>query len=249
MSEPTPAAALRCPDCGAPAAEDTGTCAYCGANLAVVGCPSCFAHLFAGMRYCPRCGHEVARVEEGASAFSCPDGHGALTKVRVGVMTFGECGACRGLWLDAELFGRLLDDQVTRASVLRWHAETDKSLVAAAADTVKYRSCPRCTKLMNRVNFARVSRVIVDVCKSHGTWFDRDELARVVVFVQEGGLDRTRRVEAERAAEEKRRQSDQMQFIAKLKQDAARTGPMRVDLEGDIGASDPLSRFLRHFLT
>ena len=45
---------------------------------------------------------------------------------------------------------------------------------------------------MNRVNFGKVSGVIVDVCKLHGTWFDAGELTRVVAFAAGGGLERTR---------------------------------------------------------
>ena len=94
--------------------EDAGTCGYCHAHLAVVGCPRCFAHLFAGTRHCPKCGREVSREWEGASAFSCPDGHGALTDVRVGILTFGECSGCHGLWIDAEQFAHLIDSQESR---------------------------------------------------------------------------------------------------------------------------------------
>ena len=45
---------------------------------------------------------------------------------------------------------------------------------------------------MNRINFARCSGVIVDVCKGHGTWFDRDELRAIVEFVRGGGLELSR---------------------------------------------------------
>ena len=45
---------------------------------------------------------------------------------------------------------------------------------------------------MNRVNFARCSGVIVDICKQHGTWFDRDELSRIVEFIHGGGLNASR---------------------------------------------------------
>ena len=45
---------------------------------------------------------------------------------------------------------------------------------------------------MNRVNFAHYSNVVVDVCKAHGTWFDRDELRRVIEFIRAGGLDEAR---------------------------------------------------------
>ena len=248
MSEPTPASELRCPSCGAPATEDAGTCNYCHANLAVVGCPSCFAHLFAGMRYCPKCGTEIARDEEGASEFSCPDGHGVLTKVRVGILTFGECGGCHGLWVDAEQFGRLVDNQESRATMLRWHEQSDRSLVVAAPTVIKYRPCPRCTKFMNRVNFARVSKVIIDVCKSHGTWFDRDELARVVTFIQEGGLEHAHQYDVDRAVEEKRRQAEQVRFIASLEEGTPKhmhgsTGHGDDELDSAIGRL--LGRFLR----
>lgn len=45
---------------------------------------------------------------------------------------------------------------------------------------------------MNRVNFGKVSGVIVDMCKAHGTWFDPGELTRVIAFAGGGGLERTR---------------------------------------------------------
>jgi Zn-finger nucleic acid-binding protein len=34
--------------------------------------------------------------------------------------------------------------------------------------------------------------VIVDICKGHGTWFDRDELNRIVEFIRAGGLEASR---------------------------------------------------------
>ena len=48
---------------------------------------------------------------------------------------------------------------------------------------------------MNRLNYARHSGVILDVCKTHGIWFDLDELRRVLAFITGGGLDRARDAE------------------------------------------------------
>jgi Zn-finger nucleic acid-binding protein len=59
-------------------------------------------------------------------------------------------------------------------------------------DQVKYVPCPLCHRTMNRVNFGKVSGVIVDVCREHGTWFDGGELTRVVSFAAAGGLAKTR---------------------------------------------------------
>jgi Zn-finger nucleic acid-binding protein len=53
---------------------------------------------------------------------------------------------------------------------------------------IHYIPCPVCGGLMNRVQFANCSHVIVNVCNQHGTWFDRDELRRIVEFIQSGGL-------------------------------------------------------------
>ncbi len=64
-------------------------------------------------------------------------------------------------------------------------------------DPIRYLPCPLCHTSMNRVNFGRVSGVIVDVCRKHGTWFDVGELTRVVAFVGSGGSKKTRAREME----------------------------------------------------
>lgn len=56
---------------------------------------------------------------------------------------------------------------------------------------------------MNRMNFARCSGVIVDVCKNHGTWFDREELSRIIQFIRGGGMNAARAKEKLALAEER----------------------------------------------
>jgi Zn-finger nucleic acid-binding protein len=54
---------------------------------------------------------------------------------------------------------------------------------------------------MNRSNFARVSGVVIDVCRPHGAWLDRGELASIRRFLRAGGVrryDRSRGLERER---------------------------------------------------
>src|SRR5205823_2013681 len=77
-----------------------------------------------------------------------------------------------------------------------------------ALDVVRYVPCPLCHTSMNRVNFGRVSGVIVDVCKMHGTWFDVGELTRVVAFAGSGGLERTRERERNEKREVKARSEE-----------------------------------------
>lgn len=51
--------------------------------------------------------------------------------------------------------------------------------------------------MMNRVNFGRVSGIVIDLCKGHGVWFDPGELQSILGFVGNGGLERMRESEAE----------------------------------------------------
>jgi hypothetical protein len=61
---------------------------------------------------------------------------------------------------------------------------------------------------MNRVNFGRLSGVIVDACRGHGTYLDAVELHRIVAFIQSGGLDRARAAQLEELKERERRALD-----------------------------------------
>ena len=69
-----------------------------------------------------------------------------------------------------------------------------------------YVKCPECSTVMNRTNFAKRSGIIIDSCKGHGTWFDSDELPRIVEFVMNGGIEAANERELARAKEEIRRQ-------------------------------------------
>ena len=85
--------------------------------------------------------------------------------------------------------------------------------------------------MMNRINFARCSGVIVDVCKGHGTWFDRDELRTIVEFVRGGGLELARerekseiRYERERLHAEQSAAANRMNRIGSYADDEERVG-------------------------
>ena len=81
---------------------------------------------------------------------------------------------------------------------------------------MQYVKCPTCGQLMNRMNFARHSGVIVDVCKSHGTWFDRDELRQIVEFIGAGGLDAARDKERAQLELEKQRLKERERASASM---------------------------------
>jgi Zn-finger nucleic acid-binding protein len=125
-----------------------------------------------------------------------------MVSVTIGSATVLECERCLGLWLDVPSFEKICADREQQSAVLgiASHAPTD---AAHETSKVNYVPCPECSQLMNRLNFARCSGVIVDVCKQHGTWFDRDELSRIVEFVHGGGLTASRAKEKLEIAEQR----------------------------------------------
>jgi Zn-finger nucleic acid-binding protein len=125
-----------------------------------------------------------------------------MTWIRLDATSLLECERCDGTWVDAETFEHLCADRDAQAAVV--HTRTSRKAVPAGA-AIRYRPCPRCAKLMNRVNFGRASGTIVDVCRGHGTFLDRGELHAIVTFIRNGGLDTARAREKAEIAEERRR--------------------------------------------
>lgn len=198
---------LNCPMCGAPTTSDTGQCEHCGARLAKVACPSCFGLIFQGAKFCSHCGAAVERTEvDQAGSAPCPRCRTVMKSVVVGPTKMQECPKCEGLWLDAATAEQIYAERERQVSVLQGVNPTTVR-TGAVEDRVQYLPCPVCRKLMNRVNFAHYSNVIVDICKGHGTWFDRDELRRVIEFIRAGGLDQARTRELADLNEQKRQLS------------------------------------------
>jgi Zn-finger nucleic acid-binding protein len=113
----------------------------------------------------------------------------ASGKAGVGTVTLDECLACGGLWVDPPSFERICAEREEQAVVLRADLPVP-NVLAPRAD--RYWPCPACGHLMNRQNFARLSGVIVDVCKGHGVWFNAGELQAIVEFIRAGGMERSR---------------------------------------------------------
>lgn len=205
---------LRCPGCGAPVSPDEGACEYCHAALTAMACPNCFAPVFKDTKHCPRCGVRTAREELGPwSEWSCPRCTGRFTPVRVGDVELLECGDCGGAWMHPGPFERVCAEREAQAEVLS-RSLAESRPATREAEKVRYLPCPECQKPMNRVNFARYSGVIMDVCKEHGTFFDRDELRRIVTFIREGGLEKSREKQRERLVEEQQRLQRLQQQVA-----------------------------------
>ncbi len=170
-----------------------------------------------GVTFCHWCGTGVVTPSAEATPLSCPCGAGPLEQRviplpegTVGRALFlADCATCHGLWVGRDTVERLVashaDDAILLALVPGIGATSAPRARSAGMTAVRYRACPECATIMNRVNFARISGVILDVCRSHGAWFDAHELPAVLEFVRRGGLDVARSREAAALAEERRR--------------------------------------------
>ena len=208
---------LNCPNCGAAVSSDAPQCQYCTSRLATVTCPSCFGLMFIGSKHCQRCGAAAAHVQAAAlPTRSCPRCRTGMDSVVIGATSVRECSQCEGLWVDVASFEKICADREQQSAVLGAASPAPTHSAGDAVSKVSYVPCPECLQLMNRINFAKCSGVIVDVCKGHGTWFDRDELSRIVEFIRGGGLEASRTREKEQL-NEARRQLESEQLAADMR--------------------------------
>jgi Zn-finger nucleic acid-binding protein/ribosomal protein L40E len=196
----------RCSACGADVAPGAERCAYCASVTTATGgrlvCPECYARNAGTARFCSGCG--VAFRPEPAVAAGdpvpCPVCTSPLTPRSLAGLAVQECATCWGLWVPAVNFDAL----VARAGERRKAAPSEGLATPQIArptpsTRVAYRACPMCRQMMYRKNFARISGVIVDWCRPHGTWLDANELEQIAAFVVGGGMERVAAQERDEA--------------------------------------------------
>jgi Zn-finger nucleic acid-binding protein len=166
--------------------------------------------MFEGTTFCPKCGTRRARSGLERSPANCPGCRTPMQQLEVGPTALLECGRCDGLWLDADVFESLCADAEAQAAVLH---RFDRA--ATTPGRVQYRPCARCGRMMNRVNFGRLSGTVVDVCKGHGTFLDAGELHRIVEFIRSGGLERARARQLEELKDKERELRDREHRLAR----------------------------------
>lgn len=206
---------LACPQCGAGVSPHAKACDHCASELLLKACPRCLSRVFHGHKHCPECGTElgVAAIGEAASARPCPRCTTTLRARLVADMVIDECGTCLGLFLDHVAIQRVVTDrQQARAEALLGTLPTAEVTHVNPPGTKMYVKCPVCTTVMNRKLFAAGAGVIIDVCRSHGAFFDVGELPRIISFVQAGGLEKAQKKELERLRDDARREQQNAQF-------------------------------------
>ena len=198
---PMEAGTLSCPQCGAAVTSDSTECQYCHARLQTIACAKCLGMMFLGSKYCPHCGAWAAAVmPEPDKKRNCPRCDQALEDVKVADIPLEECGRCGGLWIDVTNFEHICGNAEAQQAATGLRLPPPVPL-----DTnVRYLKCPQCLNLMNRMNYAGRSGIVINVCRAHGVWLDRDEMVQIVTFIRSGGLDHARNVEKAKLEEARR---------------------------------------------
>jgi Zn-finger nucleic acid-binding protein len=200
---------LHCPSCGASVRRGSEVCEYCSSHLdfslrgKTILCPHCFAKTNAEGRFCILCARPIkGLVAEGKVLEDrlCPRCGIAMRGKTLGEFSVVECSECTGIFVPHETFEMI---QERRDGVIRDTRRRGRSAVEIERE-IRYVRCPVCRALMNRENFARISGVIIDVCKEHGIWFDPGEIERIMDFVAKGGLTKAKEVEIEKLKAEER---------------------------------------------
>jgi Zn-finger nucleic acid-binding protein len=231
---------FNCPNCGASVAPDSPSCCYCGSAIAVRVCPSCFGAVSIGMWHCPHCGANVTNSEpEKTNTFHCPRCEATLSPTGVGKLTLQVCAKCGGIWAEKKAFQAICTQEEEQEAVLGFQTDAPPAPVQGRKPRRAYIPCPKCGKLMNQKNFSGCSGVILDWCRDHGSWFDKDELGKIVTFIRDGGLRKAReREQADLQERESRLRMQEFQLAALCRLDAGSGSPQLKQ------TGDPLMQFL-----
>jgi Zn-finger nucleic acid-binding protein len=240
--------AFNCPNCGAAVSPDSISCKYCGSPIAGRVCPSCFGSVAVGMKHCPSCGAEVAESSSNtATTLKCPRCDIELSSVVVAKYSLHECMNCGGLWLDRNTFQEICSREEAQEAVLGF--QTNDHAVSSPIQRKPRRAyipCPECKKLMNTKNFSGCSGVVLDLCREHGSWFDKSELQKIITFIKNGGLRKAREREIENLKDrEERLRMQQFEIAAR---ERYLDSSMRLDRNIELN-EDPFMQILSHIFS
>lgn len=196
------AATFACPGCRDALPLDAAACERCGTRFAPTRCGGCGARVGAGEARCGGCGRMTAAAAPAVEP-TCPACVVALEGRDLGDARVQGCPTCRGIFVDHLVLGGWMSDRASKAPAFEGEAP-----VFEEGWRVRYHRCPRCATLMNRVNFAPNTGVILDVCVEHGYWLDIGELERMAARVRERGLEGTALARVDAQRKERRRTAE-----------------------------------------
>ncbi|MBK7396553.1 MAG: zf-TFIIB domain-containing protein [Myxococcales bacterium] len=114
---------------------------------------------------------------------NCPRCQRPLTTHQAPRFTMFACTGCGGMWLD----GAASRTVVAAVDPVAMQAADHVARAAEqAVDVNAQAACPQCRHAMEKMPIPAAG-VVVDTCREHGVWFDRNELQQVVRAVASPG--------------------------------------------------------------
>lgn len=162
-----------CKNCAAPLAANTNICEYCGTrnDVDLRTIPSYNIAQDSG-KHCPCCDIPLHTLS-----------------LEIGRPLYIErCPECFGLFFEPNELETLLECAVSPVHNINFELLDNINQERYQKENrIQYVKCPVCHILMNRVNFAYCSGVVVDRCKIHGTWLNSGELIHLLEWKKAGG--------------------------------------------------------------
>ena len=180
----------------------------------IVTCSHCGHQIRGRVRVCPMCGGELVAAPP-QKAVVCPRCGGTLESSAYHDHPLAKCTRCGGLWVPSRDFEVL----TTERDVYRDDSVPTAFARPPLAVDDGYLPCPCCGGRMNRLNFKRISGVMIDGCRDCGWWLDAGELESIRAFIAAGGLEKAQDKEILQQHEELRdlaRSVDHLEFMQKV---------------------------------
>ena len=101
------------------------------------------------------------------------------------------CIRCDSLWFGRGVLETMLDKIEAQAFESTEDSRTE-TIPTRDPQAIEYRKCPSCDAFMARHNHGKISGIIIDTCRQHGTYLDAGELQALQAFVLAGGAEASR---------------------------------------------------------
>jgi len=117
----------------------------------------------------------------------CPACNGNLYTSTFHSVEVDVCSLCNGIWFDDGELTLAANELISKDSIKpTGNQDLFKKRNIEKPDAKEgYRTCPKCTVLLKKTNFAYDSNIFVDQCdKCHGIWTDNGEIKHIAGFLK-----------------------------------------------------------------
>ncbi len=135
---------------------------------------------------CSLCSIEAAppsRLGE-EQALACPRCHLQMSAVHLSRAVISQCNECRGCFVAASDWSEVVSRLCAGDGELGVFVPPPPGKELTPEQRLASCKCPVCDRPMERARFGAKSPIAIDVCSTHGDWFDSPELVACAQYVQ-----------------------------------------------------------------